>query len=148
MFYTQSVAKGHIRAKQNVFIITTSKVLLDCVFKFMMGELGDQISCRNRSGRNQAGRSPASRRSIQSYILTYYRGKCCQHWAPAVVGGVGGMGGGGLRPQYPIAGIYDIILFVLDMRQNIDATTHVTLTNKVQWLVKHDVRFSSVIAPW
>ena len=73
MFYAQSTAKGHIRAKQKC-IPSTSKILFHYLKTHSIVEdlenFFDKIML-NEPGRQKLGRyrSPVSRHSIQSYIL-------------------------------------------------------------------------------
>ena len=74
MFDAQSTVKGHIRAKQNVFIpqvqqsdsILETHSIVEDLRKLEKNEveLAGEV-------RNKVGRSPVSRHSTQSYILTY-----------------------------------------------------------------------------
>ena len=73
MFYAQSTAKGHIKAKLNVFlpqvhILIYYLIHIPPVQTF--GEIGGDIKL-NEPGRLSRLENPVSRHSMQSYIRTY-----------------------------------------------------------------------------
>ena len=76
MFYAQSAMQGHIRVKQNVFLQV--KINYDSLFNtHSTGDDWKNVEKMkvNEPGRQKLGigRSPVSRQSMQSYILTYCR---------------------------------------------------------------------------
>ena len=74
MFYAQSTAKGHIRVKQNVFLPQVKLLIHYLKHSIVedlekLGENGIEWARKAELGRYRI-RSPVSRHSIQSYILT------------------------------------------------------------------------------